>query len=61
MNFIRNIKLRGKLFGGFSIVLAFMLVLAAFGAFNILSVDAEYTYALEYPMERMEILNDFAI
>ncbi|MCL2216813.1 MAG: methyl-accepting chemotaxis protein [Defluviitaleaceae bacterium] len=54
-------KIRSKLFLGFALVLAITVAIAIFGGNRILYVDGEYTYALEYPMERWDILNNLSL
>ena len=46
MTFLQNMKIRGKLFLGFFLVLGITIFIALFGAFNLRQVDAQYSYAL---------------
>jgi len=61
MTFVRNMKIRGKLFLGFFLVLAITLFIAMFGALNLRQVDDQYTYALSFPMERYILLSELGV
>ena len=58
---LKNMKIRGKLFLGFFLVLAITVSIALFGAFNIREVDERYTYALSFPMERYILLSELGV
>ncbi|MCL2565271.1 MAG: methyl-accepting chemotaxis protein [Defluviitaleaceae bacterium] len=61
MTFLRNMKIRSKLFLGFFLLLAITVIIAAFGAWNIIQVDNEYSYVLEYPAHRRTLLRDIEV
>ena len=61
MTAIRNMKIRGKLFLGFFLLLAITAIIAIFGAVNIMSVDTEYSYILKYPAARRSTLRDIEV
>ena len=54
-------KIRGKLFLGFFLVLGITIFIALFGAFNLRQVDAQYSYALSFPMERYILLSELGV
>ncbi|MCL2580013.1 MAG: response regulator [Oscillospiraceae bacterium] len=58
MIFLKNMKIRTKLFLGFLLLLIIAVAIALFGAANLRSVDNRYTYALSYPFERYSIIKD---
>jgi methyl-accepting chemotaxis protein len=58
---MKNMKIRNKLFLGFALVLIITAVLAIYGGNRILHIDSEYTYAMTYPSERMEILHQLSV
>ncbi|MCL2854562.1 MAG: methyl-accepting chemotaxis protein, partial [Defluviitaleaceae bacterium] len=57
MSALKNMKIRSKLFLGFFLVLAITVVIAVVGIFNLMDVDGEYSYALDYPFVRYGALN----
>jgi len=61
MAFLRNMKIRGKLFLGFFLVLGITVFIALFGALNLREVDSQYTYALSFPMERYILLSELGV
>jgi len=61
VTFLRNMKIRGKLFLGFFLVLAITLVVAVFGAYNLRQIDGQYTYALSFPMERYILMSELGV
>ena len=61
MSFIRNMKIRAKLFLGFFMVLGITVFVALFGAMNLREVDDQYTYALSFPMERYILLSELGV
>jgi len=61
MSFMKNMKIKGKLFLGFSILLAVIAFSSIFGAFQITNVSSEYNHALNYPTIRRRILQDMEI
>jgi len=61
MTFLKNMKIRAKLFLGFFLVLAITLFIAMFGAVNLQEVDGQYTYALSFPMERYILLSELGV
>ena len=61
MTFIQNMKIRGKLFLGFFLVLGITVFIALFGAFNLRQVDDQYSYALSFPMERYILLSELGV
>ena len=61
MTFLRNMKIRAKLFLGFFLVLGITVFIALFGACNLRQVDGQYTYALSFPMERYILLSELGV
>ena len=61
MTFLRNMKIRAKLFLSFFLVLGITLFIAMFGACNLRQVDNQYTYALSFPMERYILLSELGV
>jgi len=61
MTFVKNMKIRGKLFFGFFLVFAITVFIALFGAFNLRQVDDQYTYALSFPMERYILMSELGV
>ena len=61
MSAIKNMKIRAKLFLGFLLLLAITTIIAIFGAINILAIDREYTYVLEFPTARRNILRNIEV
>ncbi|MCL2197776.1 MAG: methyl-accepting chemotaxis protein [Defluviitaleaceae bacterium] len=57
---MKNMKIRSRLFLGFILVLVITAIIAIYGGNRILHVDDEYTYALSFPMERWDILNQMS-
>ena len=57
MTLFRNMKIRGKLFFGFFLVLAMTVFIAVFGIVNLGTVDTSYTLMLNFPSERYKIVN----
>jgi len=54
-------KIRGKLFSGFFLLLAITVFIATFGAFQITSISSEYNYVMSYPIMRRSILQDMEV
>ena len=61
MTFLQNMKIKGKLFLGFFLVLGITVFIALFGALNLRQVDDQYTYALSFPMERYILLSELGV
>jgi len=61
MTFLRNMKIRSKLFLGFFLLLSIMAFIAGFGAFQLFQIDNQYTYVLEYPVNRRNLLRDIEV
>ena len=57
MAFIKNLKIRAKLFLGFFLVLAITVVIAVFGITSIRIVNDNYALMQEFPATRYNILN----
>ena len=57
MTFVRNMKIRGKLFMGFFLVLAITVFIAVFGIVNISTINTNFIMMQDYPVERYQILN----
>ncbi|MCL2410433.1 MAG: methyl-accepting chemotaxis protein [Treponema sp.] len=57
MALLRNIKIRGKLFLGFFLLLAITIFLAAFSIINIQTVNANYILMMDNPVRRYNYLN----
>ena len=60
MTFLRNMKIRAKLFLGFFLVLAIMVIIAVFGIVNINTITNNYRLMQGYPSARYDILNYLA-
>ena len=58
IRFVKNMKIRSKLFLGFFLLLAVTAFIAIYGAFQIIYVSGEYSHAMSYPMVRRSILQD---
>ncbi|MCL2233307.1 MAG: HAMP domain-containing protein, partial [Treponema sp.] len=61
MNILKNVKVGGKLFFGFGLMVVIIAGIAFFGARNLRQIDARYTYALTYPLERWDILTNMGL
>ena len=61
MRILKNMKIRNKLFLGFTMILAITVMITAYGGWQIINVDRKYTYAMTYPAERLEILNEMSL
>jgi len=57
MTFVRNMKIRGKLFFGFFLVLAITVFIAVFGITNI---NTNFALLQDYPSARYDTLNYLA-
>ena len=60
MSFLRNMKIRGKLFLGFFLVLAITVFIAVFGIVNINTINTNYVLMQDFPSARYDILNHMA-
>ena len=60
MMLFKNMKIRGKLFVGFFLLLAITVFIAAFGVVNINRINANYTYLEDFPSGRYDTLNYLA-
>jgi len=60
MTFLKNFKIRAKLFLGFFMVLAIMIFIAVFGIVNINTINTNYTLMQDYPSTRYDTLNFLA-
>ena len=56
MNWFRNLKISAKIIFGFAIVIALTAILAVISYFQIRSVDNNYTYVVEYPVDRLQYI-----
>jgi methyl-accepting chemotaxis protein len=61
MNFLKNVKVGGKLFFGFGLMVVIIVGIAFFGARNLRQINERYTYALTYPLERWDILSEMGL
>jgi len=57
MTFLKNLKIRGKLFLGFFLMLAITVFIAAFGIININTINTNYTLMEDFPTARYNTLN----
>jgi len=57
---IRDMKISSKLTLGFGILLIITAVIALYGAFIVYSVNRQYSHVLEFPAERLNILQDIS-
>jgi len=60
MTFIRNMKIKGKLFLGFFLVLAITVFIAVFGIANINTINTNFVLMQDYPSARYDTLNYLA-
>ena len=58
MKMFKDMKIKSKLLLGFALVLAITVGITAYGGIYIMHIDAEYSHAMSFPMERWEILGD---
>ena len=56
MSFMRNLRIRSRLFLGFFMILAILIAVTILSAIALFAVDSEYTYVLDYPMHRYSLL-----
>jgi len=61
MTFVRNMKIRGKLFLGFFLVLAITVFIAVFGITNISTMNTNFVLMQDYPSARYDTLNYLAV
>jgi len=61
MDFLRNMKIRGKLLLGFGLLLAVTAAIAIYGAVQITYVSSEYSHVMNYPIERRSLLRDMEV
>jgi len=55
MKSYRNLSIGAKLMTGFGFVIILLIVLVLYSIFTAYQIDAEYTYALDYPNERLKL------
>jgi len=60
MSFLRNMKIRGKLFLGFFLVLAITVFIAVFGIHNISTINSNFVLMQDFPSTRYDTLNYMA-
>jgi len=60
MTFVRNMKIRGKLFLGFFLVLAITVFIAVFGIHNINTINSNFVLMQDFPSTRYDTLNYMA-
>ncbi|MCL2187971.1 MAG: methyl-accepting chemotaxis protein [Defluviitaleaceae bacterium] len=60
MNFIKNMKIKAKLFLGFGILLAALAVVAFMGINDVVDVDDNYSRVLQFQVERYSYLQDLS-
>ena len=58
---IRNMRIRGKLFLGFFLLLSVTAFIAIFGAIQISYVSGEYNHVMNYPIVRRSLLRDMEV
>ena len=56
MTFIRNMKIKSRLIVGFALLLAISVVITIVGSFSIMRVNSEYTHLLDFPSERLYLI-----
>ncbi|MCL2014642.1 MAG: methyl-accepting chemotaxis protein [Defluviitaleaceae bacterium] len=61
MNFLNNIKVRGRLWIGASLMLLVAIIIAVQGVVVLSRVSADYNYVFEYPVLRYGILRDIEL
>jgi len=61
MTFLRNMKIRAKLFLGFFLVLAITVFIAGFGIVNIDTINTNYGLMQDFPSARYDTLNYLAV
>jgi len=57
---LKNMKIRGKLSLGFSLLLVIVAIIAFFGIFFIFQITQDTRYAQNYPLHRYDLLNHMA-
>ena len=60
MQFIRNMKIRSKMFFGFFLVLAITAFIAVFGIYNINTINTNFVLMQDFPSTRYDTLNYLA-
>ncbi|MCL2398419.1 MAG: methyl-accepting chemotaxis protein [Defluviitaleaceae bacterium] len=61
MKLFRNMNIRSKLFAGLAVILIATIAISVYGGIMIAYVDSEYSHAMGYPTERVDILNDLSL
>jgi len=61
MAILKNMKVREKMIMGFGLLLLITVVLSAYGAWNIVQIDREYTYVLDKPVVRHQLIRDIEV
>ena len=61
MSFLKNMKIRSKMFLGFFLILAVTAFIAIYGALQINNVSREYTHVMNNPIVRRSILRDMEV
>ena len=61
MDFLRNMKIRSKLFFGFLMILLVTAFIAIIGAFQIRRVASEYDHVMRFPIERRNLLRNMEV
>ena len=61
MGFFRNMKIRNKMIIGYGILLAIIAFIAGFGAFQLFSVQNQFSHVLAYPSHRLGLLRDIEV
>jgi len=58
---MKNMKVGRKLAVAFGVLLVLMAIITVYGANNIMNVDREYTYVLDYPAYRRSLMRDIEV
>ena len=61
MTFFKNMKISGKLFLGFALMVLITAGIAIYGTINLMQVNNSYTYILENPFERYQALREIQV
>ena len=61
MAFLNNMKIKGRLILGFSLILIILAGIAAYGAMTLLRINDEYSYVLKFPYERYSLLRHIEV
>ncbi|MCL2356447.1 MAG: methyl-accepting chemotaxis protein [Defluviitaleaceae bacterium] len=58
---MKNMKIRSKLFLGFALVLLIVMFVSGFGAIQLFNTNSQYTYLLEFPIQKRHYLRNIEV